>query len=81
MQVECILQFVRLPVEDAVLDEWQDGAGAGYHHTLEEGQGVSELPEELLPFGDATGNPVTTQVRATALALASSVWKSTQGCD
>lgn len=56
-QVQCILHFLQLPIEDEFLDELEDrgrkpqGVQAGASH---------EEPD-LIPFAD-TGNPILSQV-------------------
>ena len=64
-QVQCILHFLQLPIEDEYLDELEDRGhkpqgveGPGENDTKQNGKASQE---ELIPFAD-TGNPILSQV-------------------
>ena len=64
-QVQCILHFLQLPIEDEFLDELEDRGrkpqGVDGPNEQVEGQ-TREAGDNLIPFAD-TGNPILSQVR------------------
>lgn len=63
-QVQCILHFLQLPIEDEFLDELEDRGRKpqgvnGPAHDADQQDGAAQ--QDLIPFAD-TGNPVLSQV-------------------
>lgn len=65
-QVQCILHFLQLPIEDEFLDELEDKGRKpqGINGPSEEAgpRQESAATDDLIPFAD-TGNPILSQVR------------------
>ena len=63
-QVQCILHFLQLPIEDEFLDELESGDGqpAGVTRSAQDADKQDGAAQDtLIPFAD-TGNPVLSQV-------------------
>jgi len=63
-QVQCILHFLQLPIEDEFLDELEsrDGQPAGVIRSAQDADKQDGAAQDtLIPFAD-TGNPVLSQV-------------------
>ena len=64
-QVQCILHFLQLPIEDEYLDELEERGrkpqGIAGPEADGSEQGVGAAQDGLIPFAD-TGNPILSQV-------------------
>lgn len=66
-QVQCIMHFLQLPIEDDYLDQLEDQALKHVVTDLDgHSNGEAAADEPLIPFAD-TGNPILSQVSSQIL--------------
>lgn len=59
-QLQCIMYFLQMPIEDQFMDQMTSGPPQVTHKVVDDGH-VHTKPEDPIPFAD-TNNPVMAQV-------------------